>query len=222
MRKLIVTEFVTLDGVMQGPGGVDEDRSGGFDKGGWCFQFWDDEPWKFKSDELASTGAILLGRETYEIFAGAWPTLTESEITQRIDEAGGDAKAIEAASTGDPFAERMNSLPKYVASTTLKDVAWNNSTLIKGDVAAGVRKLKEQPGENIFVHGSGTLVRSLMRSDLIDEYRLMVFPIVLGSGKRLFGDGIGTQPLRLVASTPFKSGVTVLKYEPAKVAAAVG
>jgi len=206
MRKLIVSEFVSLDGVMQGPGGAEEDRSGGFEHGGWSLQFMNEEAMEFKSDELFSMGAILIGRRTYEIFAGAWPSLTDEDIVKMIKEGGGDAEA-------NPFADRMNSLPKYVASTTLKQVEWNNSTLIK-NVAEDVAKLKQEAGEDIVVSGSGGLVQTLMHHDLVDEYQLMVFPIVLGSGKRLFQDASDTKGLKLAASKTFRSGVVVLTYEP--------
>lgn len=217
MRKLIVSEFVTLDGVMQAPGGAEEDRSGHFEHGGWSFKFFNDETMKYKFDELFAGGALLLGRVTYQIFAGAWPSLTDQENVKRVKEAGGDAEAMKAdMPAGNPFADRMNSLPKFVASKTLKKVEWNNSTLIKGNIADEVTRLKQQPGQDILVAGSGVLVQSLMQHDLIDEYRLMVFPIVLGSGKRLFKDGGDTKALRLVESKPFKSGIVVLTYQPEK------
>ena len=215
MRKIIATEFLTLDGVMQGPGGVDEDRRGNFERGGWSFQFWSEEAAQYKYDELFAAEGLLLGRVTYEIFAGAWPTLTDAENLRMVKEAGGDVKAMEAnMPEGDPFSNRMNSLPKYVVSTTLKKVEWNNSTLIKGDVAQEIAKLKQQPGKDILIAGSSELVNSLKDYDLIDEYRLMICPIVLGSGKRLFKDGIDTKILRLVDTKPFKTGVVVLTYRP--------
>ena len=184
--RLVVTEFLTVDGVIEDPGGAE-----GFEHGGWSMQFFDDEIAKFKLDELLATDALLLGRVTYEGFAAAWPS--------RTDEAG--------------FADRMNSLPKFVVSTTLEKADWNNSTLIKGNVAEEVSKLKEQPGQDIVVHGSGELVQTLMRHDLVDEYRLMVQPIVLGSGKRLFGEGSRTSVLRLADTKTFGPGVVVLFYE---------
>jgi dihydrofolate reductase len=160
----------------------------------WSFQFWSDETTKFKLDELFASDALLLGRVTYEGFAEAWPS--------RTDEEG--------------FAERMNGLPKYVVSTTLDEVAWNNSHLIKGDVAKEVAALKQQPGQDIAIHGSAGLVRSLMQHGLIDEYRLMVFPVVVGKGKRLFHDEGDKTVLKLVESKTFASGVVVLTYEPAE------
>ncbi len=154
MRKLVVTEFLSLDGVMEAP-----------EK--WTFQFWNDDLAKFKLDELFASDAHLLGRVTYQIFAGAWPS--------RSDEEG--------------FADRMNSLPKYVVSTTLKKAEWKNSHLIRENSAAEILKLKQQPGRNILVAGSATLVQTLIQHDLIDEYHFLVFPIVLGGGKRLFQRG---------------------------------
>ena len=176
MSKLVVSEFVTLDGVMEDPGG-----SEGFDRGGWAFQFErGPEGDKFKLDEALAADALLLGRKTYEGFAEAWPS--------RTDEVG--------------FAEKMNTMPKYVVSTTLADPEWNNSTVIKGDVAAEVARLKEEAGGDILVAGSGQLVETLMQHDLVDEFRLMVFPVVLGSGKRLFPDGADTTAFRLVEARP--------------------
>jgi dihydrofolate reductase len=189
MRKIIVSEFVTLDGVMEDPGG-----SEGFERGGWAFQFErGPEGDKFKLDELFASDALLLGRVTYQGFAAAWPS--------RKDEAG--------------FADRMNNLPKYVVSTTLEQAEWNNSRLIKGNVVEEVSKLKAMPGGDILVAGSGQLVRALMEHDLVDEYRLMVFPVILGSGKRLFEDASKTSALRLVEVKPVGSGVLILIYRPA-------
>jgi dihydrofolate reductase len=176
MSKLVVSEFVTLVGVMEDPGGAE-----GFDRGGWAFKFErGPEGDKFKLDEVLAAGALLLGRKTYEGFAAVWPTVT--------DEVG--------------FAEKMNTMPKYVVSTTLADPEWNNSTVIKSDVAAEVARLKEEAGGDILVAGSGQLVETLMQHDLVDEFRLMVFPVVLGSGKRLFPDGADTTAFRLVEARP--------------------
>jgi dihydrofolate reductase len=188
MRKVVVTEYVTLDGVMQDPGGGEK-----FEHGGWSFQFWSDEAGKFKFDELFASDALLLGRVTYQGFAKAWPSMT--------DEAG--------------FADRMNSLPKYVVSTTLKELEWNNSRLLKGNIAEEVQKLKQQPGLDILVAGSGDLVHALAQHGLIDEYRLMVHPVVVGGGKRLFRDGSDMTVLKLVETKTFSSGVVVLSYQPA-------
>lgn len=218
MRRVVVSEFVTSDGVMQAPGGTDEDRRGNFEQGGWGFQFLNEEVMKFKFDELFASGALLLGRVTYQIFAAAWPSLTDEEVyrlanLKRVKEAGGDSEAIQAKmGEGNPFADRMNSIPKFVVSTTLKEVEWNNSRLIKGNIAEEVYKLKQQPSQDILVYGSADLVHMLMQHDLIDEYRLMVFPIVLGSGKRLFKDV--NAKLKLVETKPFNSGVVLLRYKP--------
>jgi len=168
----------------------------------WSFPFWSDETGKFKSDELRATDALLLGRVTYEGFAAAWPG--------RKDEEG--------------FADRFNSMPKYVASKTLKKLEWNNSHLIKGDLAAEVSKLKQQPGHDIVIHGSPTLIRSLLPHDLVDEYRLLVYPIVLGRGKRLF-DEASQAKLKLAESETFSKGVVKLVYrrdDAAKAAAKAG
>ena len=188
MRRLVVSEYVTLDGVMQDPGGVGE-----IEHGGWSRPYWHDEIGKFKFDELFASDALLLGRVTYEGFAAAWPSMT--------DEAG--------------FADRMNGITKYVVSTTLKDPQWNNSRVISGDVAEAIAELKRQPGQDILVGGSGQLVRTLMRNNLVDEYRLLVYPVVLGEGKRLFKDGSDVK-LKLVEARSMPSGVTLLRYEPAE------
>jgi dihydrofolate reductase len=191
MGKLVVTEFITLDGVIEDPGGGES-----FDRGGWAFRFErGEEGDKFKLDETLEAEALLLGRVTYEGFAAAWPTMT--------DEVG--------------FAEKMNTMPKYVVSLTLKELTWNNSSLVESDVAEGVARLKEQAAGDILVAGSATLVRTLLEHDLVDELRLMVYPIVLGSGKRLFGDSASTKTFRLVESRPVgDAGVVILTYEPAK------
>lgn len=189
MRKVVVTEFVSLDGVVEDPG--------------WTFQFAGEEQENFKFDELSAADALLLGRATYEGFAAAWPNMMEHYEGPRRAELG-------------EYAGMMNGYPKYVVSTTLQEpLGWNNSTLIKGSVAEGVSGLKQEPGKDILVFGSGELVNTLMEHDLIDEYRLMVFPVVLGSGKRLFGDGVDTKLLRLVNTKAFGSGVVVLTYQPA-------
>jgi dihydrofolate reductase len=171
MGKLVVTEFVTLDGVFQDPGGTGE-----FDRGGWAFQFdQGDEGAKFKFDELLASDAQLLGRVTYEGFAKAWPTME---------------------GTGE-FGEKMNAMPKFVVSTTLDNPEWNNTTVLKGDLAKEVEALKQQFAGDILVAGSGQLVTSLLANDLVDELHLMVFPILLGAGKRLFADGAETTSLKL-------------------------
>jgi dihydrofolate reductase len=193
MRKVIVSEFLTLDGVMQAPGLPDEDRSGGFAHGGWQVALMDEEAGSVITEGLAATGGLLLGRVTYEIFAGFWPN----------------------APADDPIAQTINSFPKYVVSTTLKEpLPWNNSHLIKGDVARQIAQLKEEPGKDLRVIGSGQLVQTLMEHDLVDQYDLMIYGLVLGSGKRLFREGIPTTPLRLVDSQTSKTGVLIVSYEP--------
>ncbi len=187
MRKLVVTEFVTVDGVMEDPGGAEKTKHGG-----WAFQFdRGPEGDKFKLDELFASDALLLGRVTYQGFAAAWPSIK--------DEAG--------------FADRMNNLPKYVVSTTLQRAEWNNSHVIKGNVVEQVTKLKGMPGKDILVGGSGQLVQTLMQHGLVDEYRLMVYPIILGSGKRLFRDESNKTGLRLVEARPVGSGILTLVYQ---------
>jgi dihydrofolate reductase len=162
--------------------------------GNWSFPFFSEDAGKFKYDELFASDALLLGRVTYEGFAKAWPTME---------------------GTGE-FGERMNSLPKYVASTTLKELSWNNSRLIQGDVAEEVSKLKQQPGQDILLAGSGKLLQMLMQHDLVDEYRLMVHPIVLGGGRHIFGDGADRKVFKLVETKSLSSGVVVLTYHPAE------
>jgi dihydrofolate reductase len=192
VRKVIASEFVALDGVIENPS--------------WTFRFTGKEQQKFKFDELSASDALLLGRVTYEGFAAAWPRMTEQ---------AGELSASDALLLG-RYADMMNGYPKYVASTTLQEpLEWNNSTLIEGDVAEGVSRLKQQPGKDILVFGSGKLVNTLMRDELIDEYRLMIFPIIVGSGERLFADGIDEMVLRLVDTETFGSGVVVLTYRPA-------
>lgn len=185
MRKIVVSEFLTLDGVIEDPGGAE-----GFKHGGWSFQFGSAEQQQFKAEELFQADALLLGRRTYQGFAAAWPNMP---------------------GTG-AYGERMNSLPKYVASTTLSEVTWNAS-LIQGDLTEALLRLKQETGQDILIFGSGQLVHSLHERGLIDEYRLMVYPIVLGSGKRLFPDGPEKKALKLVESKPFPSGVVLLTYQ---------
>jgi dihydrofolate reductase len=188
MRKVIVSEYVTLDGVMEDPGGAE-----GFEHGGWSFGFGGAEQQQYKFEELFASDALLLGRRTYEGFAAAWPNMP---------------------GTG-AYGERMNSLPKYVVSTTLEELEWNAS-LIKGPLAEEISKLKQQPGQDVLIFGSGDLVHQLTQQDLIDEYRLMVFPVVVGSGKRLFREGSGKKVLRLVETRTLGSGVVLLTYQPDK------
>jgi dihydrofolate reductase len=185
--RIVVTEFVSLDGVMEDPGGAE-----GFRHGGWSFEIpRGDEGDQFKVDETMSSDALLLGRVTYEGFAAAWPT--------RDGE----------------FADKFNTMPKYVVSSTLENPEWNNSTVLKGDVAEEVTKLKQQIDGDIVVHGSARLAQTLLEHDLVDELRLMVYPVVLGSGKRLFGDTSEKKPLQLAESKVVGDGVGILIYRPA-------
>jgi dihydrofolate reductase len=187
MGRVVVTEFVSLDGVMEDPGGSEN-----FKHGGWSFEFSrGDEGDKFKLDETLESDALLLGRVTYEGFAAAWPS-REGE-----------------------FADKFNDMPKYVVSTTLADPEWNNSTVIQGDVPEQVGKLKDEVPGDIVVHGSTQLVQTLLEHDLVDELRLMVFPVVLGSGKRLFGETSDKKTLRLVESKVVGDGVAILIHAPA-------
>jgi dihydrofolate reductase len=193
MGRIVVTEFVSLDGVVEAPGGGEE-----FRHGGWSFDInRGEEGDQFKLDETLSSEALLLGRVTYEGFAKAWPT--------RTDELG--------------FADKFNSMPKYVVSSTLDDPEWNNSTVLKGDVVEEVSRLKQEQEGDIVVHGSPQLVQTLLDHDLVDELRLMVFPVVLGSGKRLFGETSDKKPLRLTDSKVVGDGVAILTYHPAAGAA---
>ncbi len=193
MRKLKVIEFLSLDGVMQAPGAPDEDTEGGFEHGGWALAYHDEVLGsRVAQDGMAQTDAYLFGRKTYERFAAYWPTAPK-EI---------------------PFTDPLNNTRKYVVSTTLQDVEWQNSVLIKGDVAEEVAKLKQQPGKNIAVLGSGELVQTLIKNDLVDEYFLTVYPIVLGRGKRLFRAGDEVARLRLVESETTSTGGVMLTYQP--------
>ena len=187
MRTLAVNTFMSLDGVMQAPGGPDEDPSGGFTHGGWGVNYFDDEMMQGVAE--SAPYELLLGRGTYEIFAAHWPH----------DEG--------------PIADQLNGTRKHVASTTLDRVEWNNSTLIGGDVAEYVARLKEEDGPEIQVHGSPGLIQTLLRHDLIDEYRIWIFPVLLGTGKRAFADGTIPAALKLVGSKVSKTGVTINTYE---------
>ena len=189
MRKLITTTFVTLDGVMQAPGGPGEDESGGFTHGGWSVNYWDDVMGQAMDRTMGVPFDLLLGRKTWEIFAAHWPRVT-----------------------GDPTADRLNAAKKYVASRTLQRADWRNSTIVR-DVPAEVAKLKMQDGPELQVHGSGALIQTLLKHDLIDELRLMIFPVVLGTGKRLFGEGTTPGNLKLVGSAVATTGVIVARYE---------
>jgi dihydrofolate reductase len=186
----VVSEFVTLDGVMQDPGGEGE-----IEHGGWNIPYVNDEFAKYKVDELAASDALLLGRVTYQGFAKAWPDPSHAD-------------------TEDAYTTMMNHYPKYVVSTTLDKATWNNSHLIKSNVVEEISRLKQQPGKDILVFGSGELVQTLMQHSLIDEYHLQVHPVVLGQGKRLFRDG-NNVVLKLVDTVPFSSGAIALTYQPA-------
>jgi dihydrofolate reductase len=189
MRKVVAAEYVTVDGVMTDPGGVGE-----IDQGGWSNPYFDDELAKYQSDQLFASDALVLGRVTFEGFAAAWPAMEETE---------------------GEFAVRMNTLPKFVASRSLTEpLAWNG-TLLKGEVAEAVAKLKEQPGRDLLIYGSGELVNSLHAHDLIDEYRLMVFPVTLGIGEHLFREGTDGRDLTLSDARKTRTGVAMLTYQPA-------
>lgn len=193
--KLTMTTFLSLDGVMQGPGAPDEDRSGGFDQGGWLVPYADDDMGKLVSEWFAAADAFLLGRKTYEIFAAYWPKITDEN---------------------DPVATKLNALPKYVVSDSLERVDWKNSRLIRGNAAVDeISRLKRKPGRELQVHGSGHLAQTLMAHDLIDEYRLWIYPVVLGNGKRLIPEGATPAALKLVDTKTTSSGVIVHVYQPA-------
>ena len=185
MKKIIVSELVTLDGVMEAPGGEP-----GHPHSGWVFDFIGDEQMQYKLEEVLEAESLLIGRVTYESFAGAWP----------------ERSGV--------FADKMNAMPKYVVSTTLRNPEWHNSTVIGADVAGAIARLKQGEGDPILVGGSRTLVHMLMEHDLVDEYRLMIFPVILGSGRRLFPETPSKTVLRLVDSRPFSSGVVVHTYHP--------
>jgi dihydrofolate reductase len=188
MGRIVVTEFVSLDGVMEDPGGAED-----FKHGGWSFEISrGDEGDKFKLDEAFASDALLLGRKTYEGFADAWP------------------------SRDGEFADKFNNMPKYVVSSTLKDPDWTNSTVLEGDLAGAVSEVKGKHGGDIVVHGSAQLAQSLIEEGLVDELRLMVFPVVLGSGKRFFGETSDKRPLKLTSSETVGDGVAILVYEPVR------
>jgi len=193
MGKLVVVEMLSLDGVMQGPGGADEDRSGGFEHGGWAMPYFDEVVGEEAGKAMVETGAFLFGRKTYQIMAAYWPNHPDDDI----------------------FSNVLNSLPKYVASTTLDEpLAWSGSTLLKGEVAEAVAALKEEEVGNIVVLGSGQLARTLMEHDLVDEYGLTIHPLLLGPGKRLFDEAGAMRPMRLVDSKTSTTGVILATYRP--------
>jgi dihydrofolate reductase len=189
MRELIIAEFITLDGVIQAPGGADEDTEGGFTHGGWTWPYWHDDIGAHFFEAMAEADTFLLGRKTWQIHGSAFEPMI-----------------------GDPFADALNNIPKYVVSTTLKSAsAWRNSTLIRENVVDSIRQLKEQPGKNILLDGSSVLAQTLAQNDLVDEYRLHVYPIVLGTGKRLFPEGKRLN-LTLVGASPLPTGVVFMRY----------
>ncbi len=190
MRKIVVAEFVSLDNVIQAPGGAEEDTEGGFTSGGWTWPFWHNDIGAHFFEAMSQSDAMLLGRKTWQIHGGAF----------------------EPMAAGDPFGDLMNGMPKYVVSTTLTTTsAWRNTTLISSNVVEEVRTLKEQSGKNIVIDGSSVLVHTLVANDLVDEYSLHVYPLVLGGGKKLFPDG-SRVPLRLIESKPLPSGVVFMRY----------
>jgi dihydrofolate reductase len=193
MRKLVATTFVTLDGVMQAPGGPEEDPTGGFQHGGWSVNYWDKEMVKRMGEGMwgATSFDLLLGRKTYEIFAAHWPH------------------------TDEPGADLLNAATKHVASRTLETLEWSNSKLIEGDLATAVAALKEADGPEIQVHGSCDLIQSLLEYELVDEFRLFVFPVLVGPGKRLFGDATQAAGLELLDSGISSTGVVMATYRPA-------
>ena len=192
MRNLVVGTFLSLDGVMQAPGGPNEDRDGGFQHGGWLVPYFDEKFGNIMTEWTLRAGAFLLGRKTYEIFAGSWPNATDP---------------------ADQSAAALNTRPKFVASRTLTKVEWNNCFLLKGDVAEEVAKLKAQEGGEIQVHGSGTLLQTLLKHDLVDTLRLWLFPVVIGAGKRLFGEGTIPASFRLVDTQFATTGAVLHVYE---------
>jgi len=191
MRKLIVLSFMTLDGVVQAPGGPEEDPTGGFKYGGWTVFYWDEILGAVMDEQMAGPYDLLLGRKTYEIFASYWPYVK------------GD----------DPMANGLNSARKYVASRTLEKLDWNNSVLIRGEVVEEIKRLKQEDGPELHIHGSSNLIQTLLKHDLIDEFRLKIFPLTLGTGKRLFGEGTIPAAFRLVDSRTSSKGVIVATYE---------
>ena len=196
MSSIVVQEFMTLDGVIQGPGGADEDREGGFDRGGWQQDFdLGDTIYDWES----RTEGLLLGRKTYDIWSNAWAVWDEN-----------------APGFMGEFTRRYNRVPKYVASRTLTELGWKNSELLRDDVPGAVQELREQPGGEIRVWGSANLIRTLAEHNLVDEYRLLVYPVVLGTGKKLFPDGFASTKLALVDSFAFESGVVKNIYRPAE------
>jgi dihydrofolate reductase len=191
MRKVVAAAFVSVDGVMQAPGGPPEDPTGGFTHGGWTVTYWDEPMGRFMGETFASPFDLLLGRKTYEIFAAHWPFVEG----------------------GDPIADSFNAATKYVATSSTEPLTWTNSVALRGDVAAEVARLKQEDGPTLLTQGSSVLLQTLLAHDLIDEFRLLVFPLVLGPGKRLFGQGAKPGALKLAATTASTTGVVMSVYE---------
>lgn len=192
MRKLIVSTFLTLDGVMQAPGGPGEDDGDGFAHGGWSVNYFDDQVGEFMGETMSTPFAFVLGRKTYDIFAAHWPHASEED-----------------------GAKEMNDATKYVASRSRPTLEWSNSVQIEGDAAEGIAALKQEDGPQLQVHGSWNMIQTLLRHNLVDQYRLLIFPVVLGSGKRLFADGTFPSGLKLADSSVSTTGVVMATYEPA-------
>jgi dihydrofolate reductase len=190
MRKLVTNTFVSLDGVMQAPGGPEEDPAGGFEHGGWTVPFWDDQMNQSMGEFMGKPFDLVLGRKTYEIFAAYWPHSDE------------------------PGAAELNRATKHVASRTLDSLGWENSRLLEGDVGEAVARLKQEDGPELQVHGSSNLIQTLLQHGLIDEFRVWIFPVVLGTGKRLFGEGAPPSTMRLVDSQVSRTGVLMTTYQP--------
>jgi len=193
MPKIVVNAFLTLDGVMQAPGGPDEDPEGGFRHGGWQAPYADEAMGRLVTQGITDADGFLLGRKTYDIFSNFWPKVTDPE---------------------NAIATALNSRPKYVVSRSLERVGWNNSRLIKGDVVAELRKLRQEPGRTVHTWGSTEVLQLLQKNDLIDEYRLFIYPVVLGSGKRLFGSGTVPRAFKNVESVPADKGATYYRLTP--------
>ncbi len=191
MRKLVVNSFITLDGVMQAPGGPEEDTSGGFRYGGWSVNYWDNVMGQVMGDFMSRPFELLLGRRTYEIFAAHWPYSKE-----------------------EPAAKILNSAKKYVVSKNLSKVEWNNSVLVNGDIIQEIKKLKTQDGPDIQVHGSSNLIQTLLKNNLADEIQVWIFPVTIGRGKRLFGDGTIPAGFKLLESRISETGVIISSYKP--------
>lgn len=189
MRKIIAATFISLDGVMQAPGGPEEDTADGFAYGGWTFHYWDEAMGKVMDDVFKADFDLLLGRKTYEIFAAHWPHVAN-----------------------DPIADKFNAVAKYVATSSSEPLRWKNSHALRGDIAAELAKLKQTDGPNLLIQGSSDLIQSLLAHDLIDEFNLLIFPLILGSGKRLFGKGAAPHAMKLVRSSVSTTGVVMASY----------